>query len=1277
MKLMIKKFVKMLMFGMMILTSFLLFGCTDEELTVIGIEITSNPTKVVYTEGEVFDPTGLEIKKIMSNDTKVVIDDYSIDKVSALSTNDTKVTITWGDFTVSLNITVKRKIKTVEEVELRVEENCVYNRSTDVYDKIEYREIYSDDTYGTWNKIAHEDIKSYRIDNNELVVEVSLYLYNQEYIREVRIPLNTQFITLDQFLAKPIDDQVYMVQGVLVSIATTMTRVEYIIQDKTSGAFIGVSKLALTGSINDYNLDVSNFDIGDEIIIPLKKMKSTAGSQNSDKDKVYAEYCGGSLYQTAVVSKNNKTKIDKSQIVTISNQEELVSFLTEANRANNFYKIVKLRGELNYIYYANAKYYRFFFDKTITTLKDQLIDNCSPVFANGNHHYTVGKTVGELIFDNENFAPTSWSSPAKATKEITALFIGGNTYYHHFVVLNQSDVAEVVPELLEVRFSKPTNLVYMKGDILNLTGAKLIYVYDYSENVEVAITTEMLNATTLPNMNVASDYTITGQHDGHDFSFKISVIDKNVETIELVGDLAKTKYHLRDNLETVKDELVKLKIKATYNDASIETIDITENMVVSSDEWGLGLKTLQITYMNKTINIPITVENQGLSVSEFKTLPASETAVDLYGVIISSVYISGTAASPANPEILIKDKNTNDVVGIKGIYIDSTNKLAGFSVGDEILIKVVPTVTSVATNVSETGKIAAYKSGSEEIILLSKNNNHLIELSSATVIYNQEQLVDFLKNAETRQNNFYKLIKLSAGAKIVNYSMDTSSSYITYDGMSTATTKIDGIAPFLHQMNETMTLDNKTYLELLFSVDTPRNTNYETPNALEKDVYLMYVGGQGIYYHQFVLLGEEYLTTTATKNLKEIKFTAPTKISYNVGETLDLSGGKIEYEYYYAPHNQTIVLDATLITSEPVDTNIKGIYTIKFTHNGQIYSYDIIVTEEELVSIEVQTMPTKTVYSHREGVADLDLLGGELKLNYSGGGHIVIDMTNDMLPATESPDWKLGEVSYVLTYKGKTTQLKVTYENQALSIGEFKQATGTHDVTGIVVGPNSVFGTSELLIKDKSSNEIIGIWNSGITGSYNDVSLDTTVLNVGDEIIITLKKVIVSGTSDVNVGKHYGNAINAATFKENLIIVSHNNPVQYTFVEADIVTISTQAQLTEFLNSSDRFYKYVKLVGVKAVNSKGSLRIFFDGVTSLAEQKVVSSGVSSSPFIYVQNSNWHLEAGHNPYFQNNTSTDYADPASTTYEIIALYVGGNKYQLVFTILDDSWLITPES
>ncbi len=1259
-----------------LLIALVITGCTkNKEPIITGIEVTTNPTKLTYAPGESFDPSGMVISLVYSDKTKKVTDTYQIDKTGPLSLTDQVITITVDKFSTTINITVSERITTITDVEVRPKENAKYIRTMQVSLYLEYREVYSDGTFGSYSTLVEEDIVKKEIVESKLKVTVSLFIQNVEYEKEVLLEIDDSYLSISELLTKEVSEECYIINGILVGIASTNSHVEYLLMDSQSKEIIGVRGLEGTGKINDFTLDTSGFTIGDELRIPVKLIKAEENITYSDSNKIYASYLGGTDYEMAIISKNNQLRINHEEAITINNQDELRAFLTSENRINHFYKVVKLHGKLNYIYYESSKQYRFFFDG-VTSLQEQKIDNCSPCFASGAHYYTLGKTIGELLFNQDGFAPADWADPAELTKDIYAVFMGGNGYYHEFVILNEDDVVEIEPTFLNYTFTEPTNLTYMLNGILDLTGGAIIANYDYGMPQIIPLTLEML--TEIPDLTTTGVKLITGSYDGYEFSFEISVIDKIVEKIELNTSLTETIFSYRDGIETVINEICRQELRITYENAEPEIIAISENMVTLNGDFEVGNLEFIVTYLNKTITIFVTVELNLTSVSELKTKePNAELFYDLTGIIIGQAFISGTVSAPANGEILIKDLNSNNVIGIRGL-LTSTTKLSdlGLAVGDEVIIQVSVSKYTANETYSEYGKIYASSVPLKEVMVISHNNSTQLDIEEATNILCQTDLNNFLKDALTRSTNVYQLIKLGAGATLANSSLDTDSAYITFTGISVATVKIDGLSPFLHEMNQALTLGENTYLNAIFGEGVTRNVNFGKENGgnvLDKDIYLLYIGGQGKYYHQFILLDESYVSDTASKNLRDIVFIAPTKQVYTLNEELDLTGGKIEYQYYYEEHNEIVELSSVI---GYYDMSKPGTKTITFTLDDRVFSYEIIIVEGDASALEIVTMPIITSYMPHTTLEELDLTGGILRVIYDEIGSILVPMEKaEITYPADIFSYYLGDVTFMLTYNNVSCEITFTFK--ALTITEFLSATvsKTYDITGIVVGPVSSQGAIELLIKEKNSTKVLGIYNTGLVGTTALPTLDTTILKPGDEIIASVK--LVETTADgAHKGKLYANGIDKDTFIAKLEVISENND-QTINLETSIVTvITTQEELVKFLNNPTRFYTYVKLVGIKAISyTSGASRFyrFFFGndVTSLTTQKVNNA----SPVFNFNIAEYYLTNAFDSYFDNPTSTSYQDPITTIYDIYALFVGGNSYYQAFIPLNDSWLVSP--
>ncbi len=84
--------------------------------TLTGIEVTTQPTKVTYSAGETFDPTGMVVTASYDNGLSETVDDYTYSPTEALTTSDDTVTISYGGETATVSITVLSTNKTVTSV---------------------------------------------------------------------------------------------------------------------------------------------------------------------------------------------------------------------------------------------------------------------------------------------------------------------------------------------------------------------------------------------------------------------------------------------------------------------------------------------------------------------------------------------------------------------------------------------------------------------------------------------------------------------------------------------------------------------------------------------------------------------------------------------------------------------------------------------------------------------------------------------------------------------------------------------------------------------------------------------------------------------------------------------------------------------------------------------------------------------------------------------------------------------------------------------------------
>lgn len=217
------------------------------------------------------------------------------------------------------------------------------------------------------------------------------------------------------------------------------------------------------------------------------------------------------------------------------------------------------------------------------------------------------------------------------------------------------------------------------------------------------------------------------------------------------------------------------------------------------------------------------------------------------------------------------------------------------------------------------------------------------------------------------------------------------------------------------------------------------NTGYEASTsetfAAGNEVTNGYVIPHGetkkIYYR--VVADENHLAGT----IKNKEFTAPeapavtvvsiavtaqpTKTTYTVGDTLDITGLVVTATY---SDETTAPVTVTSAMLSGHNMSAAGTYTVTVTYEGKTATFGITVnaaSAKTLSSIAVTTNPTKTAYN----VGDtIDLAGLKLTATYSDGTTADITVTTAMLSGYDMTT--AGTKTVTITHEGKTATFKIT-----------------------------------------------------------------------------------------------------------------------------------------------------------------------------------------------------------------------------------------------------------
>lgn len=158
---------------------------------------------------------------------------------------------------------------------------------------------------------------------------------------------------------------------------------------------------------------------------------------------------------------------------------------------------------------------------------------------------------------------------------------------------------------------------------------------------------------------------------------------------------------------------------------------------------------------------------------------------------------------------------------------------------------------------------------------------------------------------------------------------------------------------------------------------------------------------------------------TVSDYVKGVILTPPTKVKYEYGESLNLTGGTIQKVMASGAATSPVALSDSSVTLSGYNPNHEGAQTIEVTYEGFTERFGVIV-EDNIQSIVINSLPTKTQYKYGE---PLSVVGGKILATKSSGKTEIIDITTSMVTGYETN--KLGNQVLTVTYKGKTATYTV------------------------------------------------------------------------------------------------------------------------------------------------------------------------------------------------------------------------------------------------------------
>ena len=631
----------------------------------------------------------------------------------------------------------------------------------------------------------------------------------------------------------------------------------------------------------------------------------------------------------------------------------------------------------------------------------------------------------------------------------------------------------------DITLTAPSKTEYKYGEALDLTGGQVQKVMASGAQEPAVDLTDSSVTVSGYNANKAGKQTITVEYEGIQKTFEVTVVDP-INKIELKGT-PKTEYKYGEEFDVSN---LKLSISRASGDTEIPvTSDMIKNynknslgqQQVTIEYEGNTIETITVQVVDYIQSVVITPPS--------KVSYNYGEALDLTGAVITKVMAS-TPDEPITINVtndMISGYNPNKL-GIQDVTITYTD---GKTYTQTFKVTVNEKVKSISLkdtgfkkdykygenlDLDNLSIVVQYISGKTEELPVTSG---MVTGYNPKTLGNQELTIkygDFEVKTSVSVKDYIKDIKLTPPDKKeykINESLSLTGGSITEVMASGATGNVISLTQDMVSGFDSTTPGTKTitvkYKEItkqfqvavINSIDhieviPPTKTDYKygenlnlagssikvvmedgtTENVnITKDMVSGYnktkPGQQMITVKYTDEKGNEFTgyfsVTVGEDYIKEIKFNAPTKRQYRIGDSIDLTGGYIAEVYASGKLGNKYELTNSMISG--FDSTTPGTKTIKVKFEDNTYTYTVNV-EDRTLGISIKDLPNKTVYKKGES---LDLTGATLNV-IKDSGVTVKNITNDMVSGFDKN--KEGYQVITVSYEGFKVTFGVTVQKQ-------------------------------------------------------------------------------------------------------------------------------------------------------------------------------------------------------------------------------------------------------
>lgn len=726
---------------------------------------------------------------------------------------------------------------------------------------------------------------------------------------------------------------------------------------------------------------------------------------------------------------------------------------------------------------------------------------------------------------------------------------------------------------------QPSKTEYGYGDTIDLSGGKITVTKENGDTEEKVLTDSGVTVTEIDGSSIdlskvtfGDDNTTTKNlkvtYDGKETSFTIKVINK-VTKINM-HTTPKTNYNVNDTLDLTTDGTTPGEILVTRQTGVAEVVKLTDSRVnVTGFDSSVEHTNLPLTVtftengvnQKATYNVDVkdTVTSVTLKVVPNKTEYKYNEELDVTGGKIEITKGSGTTTINLDSSMVSGyDKTT---LGERTLTITYGGQTTTYKVNvkDYVIgISVNPTsvtgkyndkVSKLISDNNITYTVTYAKGGAQSPSALAEDmitgyDKTETSKQSLTITYKDQDT-----NSYTNGQSFTATLDVTLSNKItgITITAPTTNKYNHGDSLNLAGGEI-----------ELTYADGTTRTEPITSAkitEVDGSTLNMSPNASEYGADYTLSKTLKIEYTKDGITGTVNYPITIVNDVKSIDIhTTPTKVSYNVNETLDVTDGEIKVTRATGTPEIIPMTNQMVTNFDSTKENTALKLNVEYTENGVTKTTDYTVSVKDSVKkITLNTTP-KTDYKYND---EIDVSTGVITVE-SGSGTKDIQVTESMITGYDKT--QLGEQEITITYGGQTVTYKVTVKDY---------------VTGITVTPNTVTG--------KYNDELSKLIND------NNITYTVTYAKAGAKTPVVLAESIVAGYNKTNIAE------------QNLTVTYTDNDVDsatngQAFTATLKITLNDNIESMEILSTPKQNYKYgepLDITGgtIEVVKSSGTKTI--------------------------------------------------------------------------------------